>query len=270
MGSIEKELGVEEGVLGQGMPYLAFGSGRPLVFLRWFTPDHTNPKGWLRSAEIKTMAPLARHYRVYAVNRAPGMAAGTTMSDIAREHAVGLRAEFDGPVDVLGISSGGSLALQLAADQPSVVRRLVVASSGYRLEEAARASQLKYATAAAEGKRSLHHMLTIGIESPLKAKLVGAAAWVIDPLARPKNPADTLAFVRAEDTFDVSDQLGDITAPTLVIGGDRDEYYQVSTFEKTAEGIPGARLIVYPDTNHLGAIKHPRFAPDVTEFLDAP
>ncbi|MDO3650155.1 alpha/beta fold hydrolase [Nocardia mangyaensis] len=267
---IEKNLAVSEGVLGAGMPYLAFGSGRPLVFLRWFTPDHANPTGWLRSAEIKTMAPLAAHYRVYAVNRAPGMAEGTTMADIATAHAEGLAAEFDGPVDVLGISSGGSLALQLAADHPAAVRRLVVASSGHRLEEAARISQMKYATAAAQGKRALHHLATQGIESPVKARLVGAATWILDPFLRPKNPADTLAFVRAEDAFDLSGRLGDITAPTLVVGGDRDEYYRVSTFEQTAEGIPGARLIVYPDTNHLGAIKHPRFAPDVTEFLDAP
>ncbi|MET9212001.1 MULTISPECIES: alpha/beta fold hydrolase [unclassified Nocardia] len=261
---------VTEGVLGRGMPYLAFGEGPTLVFLRWFMPDHANPTGLVRRAEVKTMAPLARNFRVYAVNRAPGMAAGTTMADIAREHAEGLLAEFGAPVDVLGISSGGSLALQLAADQPAAVRKLVVASSGYRLEDAARASQMKYATAAAAGKRSLQHLATQGIESPVKARLAGAVAWLADPLVRPKNPADTLAFVRAEDTFDLDGRLADITAPTLVVGGDRDEYYSVDTFRHTADGIPGARLVVYPDTNHLGAIKHERFAPDVTAFLTTP
>ncbi|MFB7876394.1 alpha/beta fold hydrolase [Nocardia sp. NPDC056064] len=260
---------VTEGVLKHGMPYLAFGQGRPLVFLRWFTPDHANPTGWMRKSEIKTMAPLARNFRVYAVNRAPGMAEGTTMADIAREHAEALHAEFGAPVDVLGISSGGSLALQLAADQPQAVRRLVVASSGYRLEDAARESQMKYATAAAAGKRALQHMLTQGIESPVKARLVGAVGWLIDPLVRPKNPADTLAFVQAEDAFDLDGRLADITAPTLVVGGDRDEYYAVDTFRHTADGIPGARLEIYPDTTHLGAIKHARFAPDVTAFLTA-
>lgn len=261
---------VDAGVLEHGMPYLVFGEGPTLVFLRWFMPDHANPTGWMRRSEVKTLAPLARHFRVYAVNRAPGMAAGTTMADIAREHAEALLGEFGGPVDVLGISSGGSLALQLAADHPSAVRRLVVASSGYRLEDAARESQMKYATAAVAGKRSLQHLVTQGIESPVKARLVGALAWLADPLVRPKNPADTLAFVRAEDAFDLDGRLADITAPTLVVGGDRDEYYSVETFRRTADGIPDARLVVYPDTNHLGAIKHGRFAPDVTAFLTAP
>ncbi len=264
---VVKGFEVVEGELGHGLPYFAFGEGRPLVFLRWFTPDHTNPSGWMRASEVKTLAPLARNFRVYAVNRAPGMAEGTSMADIARDHAAALRAEFGEPVDVLGISSGGSVALQLAADHPSAVRRLVIASSGCRLPEPARASQLKYATAAAEGKRALQHMATVGIESPVKARLVGAVAWLADPLMRPKNPADTLAFVRAEDAFDVTDRLTDITAPTLVIGGERDEFYPQSIFHQTAEGIPDSRLIIYPDTTHMGAIKHERFAPEVTEFL---
>ncbi|WP_278261458.1 hypothetical protein [Nocardia sp. AG03] len=122
----------------------------------------------------------------------------------------------------------------------------------------------------AAGKRALHHMLTQGIESPVKARLVGAAGWLLDPLVRPKNPADTLAFVRAEDAFDLDGRLADITAPTLVIGGDRDEYYPTSTFRHTADGIPGAHLEIYPDTTHLGAVKHARFAPEVTAFLTDP
>ncbi|MFD0365010.1 alpha/beta fold hydrolase [Nocardia sp. GCM10030253] len=263
------ELDVTEGTLEHGLPYLALGSGRPLVFLRWFTPDHANPRGFMRYSEIKTLTPLAEHYRVYAVNRAPGMTEGTTMADIATQHAAALRAEFGGPVDVLGVSSGGSLALQLAADHPGSVRRLVIASSGYRLEDHARKSQMRYATAAAEGQRALHHMAPIAVSSPILGRLTAAAMWVADPWARPKNPADTLAFVLAEDVFDLGGRLGDITARTLVIGGDRDSAYCTATFRHTADGIPNSRLVIYPGASHMGAIKHSRFAPDVAAFLDA-
>lgn len=265
--ALATELEVKTGTLMHGMPYLAMGSGRPLVFLRWFTPDHANPAGWMRDVEVKTLAPLARHYRVYAVNRAPGMAIGTTMADIATQHAEALLAEFGGPVDVLGVSSGGSLALQLAVDHPEAVRRLVVTSSGYRLEEEARAAQLAYAEAAYAGKRALHLMVDGMVPRGL-TWLAEAAMWLLDPLARPKNPTDTLAFVRAEDVFDVGAQLAEITAPTLVVGGERDNFYSTETFRRTADGIPNSRLIIYPGTSHLGAVKHPRFATDVAEFLD--
>ncbi|WP_425301914.1 alpha/beta fold hydrolase [Nocardia farcinica] len=199
------DLDIVEGTLPLGLPYRALGSGPPLVFLRWFTPDHANPAGLMARAEIAALAPLAAHRRVYAVNRAPDMPSGTTMAEIADDHAAALRTEFSAPVDVLGISSGGSVALQLAADHPDVVRRLVVAASASRLEERARVAQLRYAEAAAAGKRALHHMEPE--PRTVRARINAAVMWLLDPLARPRNPADTLAFVRAEDAFDVTDRL---------------------------------------------------------------
>ncbi|WP_378734201.1 alpha/beta fold hydrolase [Nocardia brasiliensis] len=267
--TLATELDITEGELRHGMPYLAMGAGRPLVFLRWFTPDHANPRGWMRDSEIKMLMPLARNFRVYAVNRAPGMREGTTMADIATEHADDLRAEFGGPVDVLGVSSGGSVALQLAADHPNVVRRLIIASSGYRLDPLAKESQLRYGEAALAGRRAMHHMAHTVVSSPILASLAGAAMWLFDPLARPKNPADTYAFIRAEDGFDLTGRLGDIVAPTLVLGGERDAGYSVDNFRYTADGIPDSRLVVYPGTSHMGVVKHPAFARDVTEFLTA-
>lgn len=262
-------LGVKTGTLEHGLPYLALGAGRPLVYLRWFTPDHANPTGCMREAEVKMLAPLAQHFRVYAVNRAPGMAEGTTMRDIAGQHAEALAAEFGGPVDVLGVSSGGSVGLQLAADYPTSVRKLVVAAAGYRLEDAARASQMRYATAAARGRRALHLMAPAIFSSPLLTRLVGAGMWLVDPYVRPRNPADTLAFVHAEDTFDISARLGKITAPTLVVGGERDAFYPLANFRRTADGIPNSRLIIYPGATHTGTVKNERFASDVIDFLTA-
>lgn len=43
-----------EGVLAHGLPYRAFGSGRPLLLLRWFAPDNTNPTGLLGGTAIDT------------------------------------------------------------------------------------------------------------------------------------------------------------------------------------------------------------------------
>ncbi|WP_039795245.1 alpha/beta fold hydrolase [Nocardia araoensis] len=261
---------VTEGVLDRGMPYYAIGSGRPLVFLRWFSPDHANPRGRLLDSEVKVLRPLARRFRVYAVSRAPGMAQGSTMSEIATEHADALRAEFGEPVDVLGISSGGSVALQLAADHPEVVRRLVVASSGCRLDPVAKEGQMRYAEAVLHGRRAMHHLASSSVASPVAARLAAAAMWLLDPLSRPRNPADTYAFLRAEDEFDLTDRLGEIHAPTLVIGGERDTAYSLATFRRTADGIPDSHLLIYPGAGHVSAIRRSRFAIDVTEFLDQP
>jgi pimeloyl-ACP methyl ester carboxylesterase len=136
------------------------------------------------------------------------------MAGIAREQAEAIRAEFGAAVDLLGISSGGSVALQLAADHPDVVGRLILASAGYRLGTAAKGTQLRYVEAAAAGR--------------------GAQFLAVD-------------FAHAEDAFDLGPRLGEITAPTLVIAGERDRVYSPEIFHRTAQDVRRGQLIVLPD-----------------------
>ncbi|WP_448613838.1 alpha/beta fold hydrolase [Modestobacter sp. URMC 112] len=258
---------LHEGTLADGLPCLSWGSGPPLVVLRGFMTVHANPTGLQRLAETRLLAPLARHFRVHAVGRAPRLLPGTTMQDIAGQHAHALDAEFGRPVDVLGVSSGGSVALQLAADHPSAVRRLVLVSAGCRLGPAARRAQLQYVDAVAAGRRGAHHLAPLKVASPLGALLLTPVMWVLDPLTRPGDPTDMVIFARAEDAFDITGRLGDITAPTLVIAGERDTVYTPEIFRRTAEGVRDGRLLVYPGTGHGGTMTSRRFPSDVTDFL---
>lgn len=261
-------LNVEEGTLLHGLPYRALGIGsEPLVVLRWFTDAHTNPQGWARGVELRQLAPFAGRYRVYAVNRAPGMAPGTTMGQIAEQHAEALTEKFGGPVHVLGPSSGGSVAMQLAADHPQVIRRMVVAMAGYTMGEAARAAQLRYAQAAEDGRRALHHTAGVLVRSRALAAVMTPLMWLADPFVRPKDPCDMVAFVRAEADFDVADRLAQIRVPTLVVAGGRDVACPPEVCRRTAEGMPDADLLVYRKAGHIGTFSNDRFPRDVLAFL---
>ncbi len=59
--------------------------------------------------------------------------------------------EFNAPVDIIGISTGGSVALHFAALHPSLVRRLVIHSSAHTLNDRAKQLQLDVARAAENG-----------------------------------------------------------------------------------------------------------------------
>ena len=122
-----------QGTLGDGLPYLRAGTGDPLVYLPGITPHHHVPQGMERRAQMALLKPFLGGRQVWWINRRVGLAAGTTMADLARDYARVLADVFDHPVDVLGISTGGSVALQLAADHPHLVRRLVVVAGAYRL-----------------------------------------------------------------------------------------------------------------------------------------
>ncbi len=64
-------------------------------------------------------------------------------------------------------------------------------------------------------------------------------------------------------------RLGEISAPTLVVGGGRDRFYPPELFRETANGIPDARLVLYQDRAHGGTFADRRFGRDVVAFLTA-
>jgi pimeloyl-ACP methyl ester carboxylesterase len=195
------------------------------------------------------------------------------MADLAADHARAFEAEFGRPVGILGISTGGSVALQLTADHPDILRRLVIAASAYRLGQIGREVQRRTADFAARGqhRRAFKAGVPTLVESALGQRLVGGLLWLAAPLAlgRGWDPSDMIATIDAEDAFNLGNRLGEITAPTLVIGGERDRAYSRELFQETAERIPNSRLIIYESRGHAGTIGDRRFVRDIITFLKA-
>ena len=78
-----------------------------------------------------------------------------------------------------------------------------------------------------------------------------------------------IATIEAEDAFDVGGRLGEVSAPTLVVGGGRDRFYPPALFRETAGKIPNARLFIYENRAHGGTFADRRFGRDVVAFLKA-
>ena len=247
---------VREGVLSGGLPYLAQGKGPAVVVLPGLEPTNENPRGAARRSELRRWAGLAEDHTVYLVRRRPGVPEGCTMADLAADHARALELEVDGPVGVLGISTGGSVALQLAIDHPEVVRRLVLLAAACRLSDDGRWRQRAHAAylAAGEQRRAQRVLAPALTASPLMSSLIGGLLWLAGPAISPRDPTDLLRTIEAEDSFDVTDQLHRISVPTLVIGGARDGFHGAELFERTAAGIPGAVLRLHPTRGHAGTV----------------
>jgi hypothetical protein len=147
------------------------------------------------------------------------------------------------------------------------VRRLVIHSSAYRLSEPARALPLEVGRLAAERRwqAAWETLLRCTLQPEWIADPLAWFAALILPLDTPEDPSDLLITIAAEDPFNFQDRLAKITASTLVIAGERDPFYSVALFQATAEGIPNARLILYPGLGHSGAGK--QFDRDVLAFL---
>ncbi|WIY01033.1 alpha/beta fold hydrolase [Amycolatopsis mongoliensis] len=245
------------------------GTGEPLVFLPGLETHQKAPRGLAKWFEAQQCKRLAEGREVWWIARRGDGTPPTTIAELAREHAEALRWWFGRPVDVVGVSTGGSIALQLAADHPDVVRRLVIVSAAYRLGTFGLSTQRSAAKALRQHRprRAGAAMTAIMGAKPVTRRIMRALGWLLGPvIARPADPG-LVATIDAEDDFDLKTRLSDITAPTLVAGGDQDACYGRELFEETAAGIPDARLILYPGRGHLG-IDRGRVAQDVLAFLD--
>ena len=209
-------------------------------------------------------------FEVYFTNRWPGMAADTTFAEVAERHAEAIRDHFGEPVDVLGHSTGGSLALQLIADRPDVVRKAVVACAAYTLGPLAKQAQLELLHAVeATGRYSAEAIMDAmggNVRFRWLRTLLTPIAMVAAKRITIENPTDTIAMLRAEDAFDVRDRLGDIQTETLVICGAQDYFWTPEMFAETACRLPRGKLIMYPNRGHA-LVTAPEFFRDVTAFL---
>ena len=107
--------------------YEQYGQGQTLVFIHGLG---SSARDW----EFQ-VAPLAEHYQVIIFDlrghgRSDKPAGPYSMSLFAADTAALLRALDSEAAYIVGLSLGGGIALQLAVDTPSMVRKLVVVNSG--------------------------------------------------------------------------------------------------------------------------------------------
>lgn len=257
------------GVLPGGLPYRAVGDGPPVVVFPGLTGDNADPTGRDRRTHLRPFTPLTRRFTVYLINRRPGLKPGTSLREIADDYAGVVRGHFGGPVDVIGVSTGGSIAQLFAADHADLVRRLVLVCSAHRLSEHGRRTQRRLAshTAAGRPRRGWAATGPALAATPTGGIVLTALMWLFGKRMDPPDAADLLTTIDAEDSFDAAADLQRVRAPTLIIAGGRDRFYSQELFRRTAEAIPDARLHLYPRKGHVGVIAHRPVIREVLRFL---
>jgi pimeloyl-ACP methyl ester carboxylesterase len=172
--------------------------------------------------------------------------------------------------DVFGYSLGGGVALQMAFQQPELIRKLVVASAPFR----------------SDGWQPE----ILGAMSGLNAE--AAAAMTATPMYEAyvsvaPNPDDWPALVTkvgqgvTAETYDWSTEVAAITAPTLLMFGDADSIqleHIVELFRLLGGGVagdlaplPASQLAILPGTAHSALpFRVDLLLPLMMPFLDAP
>jgi 3-oxoadipate enol-lactonase len=167
-----------------------------------------------------------------------------------------------GPVHYLGLSMGGFVGQRLAARRPDLVRSLTLidTSAGPEDPEKIKKYRLLAAIYGLVGLRPLLGQVAPIMFSPRflatpEGKDV-VAVWMTE-LSRQQRGGTKLSIRGVTDRLPITEELGTITAPTLVIVGDADVATPVAKAETIAASIAGARLEVLPGVGHVSTLEAP-------------
>ena len=250
-------------------------TGVPLVFLHHLTAvlDDWDP------GVIDGIA--AKRHVITFDNRGVGASSGSvphTIDEMAADAVTFIRALGHEQVDLLGFSLGGGVAQVITLEHPELVRRVILAGTGPAggggIDKVTKIAVRAYIKAALTLRDPRHYLF---FNRNPEGKRAAA-----DYLARLKERTEDrdkrisplairaqLKAIRAAGRQTPHD-LGQIRQPVLVANGDNDVMVASSHSEDLARRIPGAKLIIYPDSGHGGVFQyHHEFVPAVLEFLES-
>jgi pimeloyl-ACP methyl ester carboxylesterase len=222
------------------------GSGDPLVFLHGFERHPGN-------AEFLTE--LGKNYSVTAPEQ-PGYGSSEGFENLTDIHDLVLFYRkfietLGGPVVLIGHSSGGMIAGEIAAFFPHLVKKLVLVDSfGVWLDD-------------------------VRPQDPFGAPKSEPTNFVPDPddphaaiLFAAQNLGSATKFMWPIADRGLARRLPYVDAPTLVVNGAKDGVVPVSHAQEIARLVPNAELAIIENAGHYPMFEQPeQFLSVVTEFL---
>lgn len=265
-------------VAGRKIAYDEVSPPHPKGVILLLTGLAAKRQGWAHQLDV-----FGREYRTIAIDHrdigdSDPFTEPYTTADQADDAAVVLRALGVSQAHVVGISMGGFIALELTLRHPELVERLVLVSTSaggsthtqpaaefigrmllpeYRTGEVGERAKRTYAAIMAPGYCEAH---------PDEWERVAENARY-----KPQTGESYQRQWVACQTHDVTDRLGQIAVPTLVIHGDFDPLVPIQNGRHLAAHVPGARFVEYPNTGHIPIVERAAdFNRDVLAFLSSP
>jgi pimeloyl-ACP methyl ester carboxylesterase len=236
------------------------GDGPPLLYLHGAGAD-----GWMPVHDLLA----ARHDLLLPTH--PGFGASDGLEDIESMEdlvfrtvdvldALGLER-----CDVVGLSLGGWLGAELALRHPARVNRLVlVDAAGVRVPGVPMGEI--FLAPPSRARELLFHDPTSALATSLVPDVPPPER--LPAILRAREAAARLLWNPWRDYRKLTQRLGRIKTPTLVVWGEHDRLIPLAYGETYVHGIPGARLVTVPDCGHLPPFEQPeRFAEAVERFL---
>jgi pimeloyl-ACP methyl ester carboxylesterase len=194
----------------------------------------------------------------------------TSVEGITDWFSAVLDAEGLSSVDLLGHSMGGTVAMHIALEAPSRVRRLVLVDTGGLCWPASPIGEgvAEFLRTLVEGDVDEDKVRRMAAEiydwDPESEAAHGSARFWVQPGVRTFFTNGGLAFTRPLHAW----RLRELAPPTFLIWGERDRWFPLSSAREAMMYIPGFKLLVIEGGGHSPFVDSPEiFYLSVDAFL---
>lgn len=166
-----------------------------------------------------------------------------THSELAKDIAAFAAAIGLDRAHYCGLSSGGMQLLFLAIEQPRLIHSLTLVSANYNFDEFVKSRVRKIRDN--DGPKWVNRLNALHEETHGP----DYANTVLDLWVKSVHQPDELPFTPTE--------LGKITCPTLILQGDRDEFFPIRVPVTMYQSIKNAELCILPNCGHMVPVESP-------------
>lgn len=177
-----------------------------------------------------------------------------------------------GNCHVIGISMGGTIALQAILNKPNVIESLILTNTFARLRPNRAATWIFYGIrlilvhftgihrqANYVGNRLFPHPEQVELRNEFTNQV------------RQANQKGYRSTMRSYARYDLSDRLGGINVPTLIITSENDSVVPPDVQAELANNIPNSRQISIPSAGHAVSVERPNiYNKIILDFLGSP
>jgi 3-oxoadipate enol-lactonase len=170
----------------------------------------------------------------------------------------------------VGISMGGMIGQIFALKYPSMVRSLILCSTTSRYPAGARTAWVdRIRTVEAKGMEPMvQPALDRWFTAPFRARRQDVMDGV-RAMIRSTPPQGYIGCCHAIPTINVTDRLGEVRCPALVISGKEDPGTPVAMAQDIRAALPSSELAILPSASHLCNLEQPEaFNRVLLGFLD--
>lgn len=263
----------ETGFLLGRIPYIRMGDQTdPLIVInggQGFVRKHSFDRMMHDAKRVARMLPPTQGFILIGYDQQLDTKA--TTETIVSDYERAIREMKVPAFSLMGISYGGLLATRLAAAREGSVKKLILVASAHKFSENGEIRinrQIQFAQQ--EQYYALINDFAAIFRNPLLNLLLKIKLWVDrNKLPEKMNSGDAIVrylqlIMQAEPV-----DLTAITARTLIIGGELDQFFGDGMMEAARNGIIDAKLEVLEGQTHMAPVECSRsFRRFLTEFLD--